>query len=77
MKWINVKDRLPEEQERITCCFNWYKSTKNHVAQGKYAYTTNVYGEQKWYFKIDTLNPDSYVVTHWQSLPPPPKANNV
>lgn len=68
-EWINVKDRLPEQDVYVLC---------NYIALGKHQYQTvgrlwSVNG--RWDLdddsEYDVLN--TKVVTHWMPLPEPPK----
>jgi len=62
MEWIEVKDRLPEEDQRV---IYWFEHTGVHY--GKFTMTEHgacFYGPGGW------LTDD---VTHWMPLPDPPK----
>jgi hypothetical protein len=63
MKWISVKDRLPEKLcNYLVCCFETeYPTHNNHICLSTW---TRSYG---------FLGADDYTITHWMPLPEPPE----
>ncbi len=62
MEWVNIKDRLPEEGQRVLC-FNGYIYLKD--------YDSVFYdGERHW---TGSRIGQIAEVTHWMPLPQPPK----
>lgn len=61
MEWISVKDRLPEEGERVLTC-------KNGIIEiHKYDSRRNGWvDERDWFWSMA-------MVAHWMPLPEPPK----
>lgn len=63
--WISVKDRLPENDGLYIVC--------------RTIYPYQIVFEAKWedgkWLSVVTSNQLEYI-THWQSLPEPPKENN-
>jgi len=63
MNWISVKDQLPGGSGY---CLTFYrKSIKTSYWNGKHFLTTNTVASEKYIRKT---------VTHWMTLPEPPKA---
>jgi hypothetical protein len=59
MKWISVKDRLPEnENEYIVCGIN---------------VTTLNYINGEWFSDVFNTVIDKKLITHWMPLPEPPE----
>ena len=89
MKWISVKDRLPEKEGQYLCYIEAFKDIEN--CEGWYNYIDLIMFDKKVinieYFeyrivhilstKMDFLvNTNSYIskcVTHWMPLPEPPE----
>jgi hypothetical protein len=70
MKWISVKDRLPEENDYFLCY-------RTNIYRGKEIslYEVLEFIEK---FKVWRGNgyPNTEDVTHWMPLPEPPKDDN-
>lgn len=71
VKWISVKDKLPEEAVKVLV-YTEYNATAYGFFTGAYynnrplfAITMNRNSEHSWYEEIR--------VSHWTSLPEPPK----
>lgn len=72
-EWISVKDRLPEVKKDVDLRDNWYigRTINNHTIPLSW---NDYNGEPCWHgyggnsgcFRSDEI------ITHWQSLPPPP-----
>ena len=60
--WINVKDRLPETEERVLIRYRQGKVKRTFVGE-YYPW------EERWSSILDA------VVTHWMPLPEPPEDN--
>lgn len=58
LRWISVKDRLPEEDKYCLIFFN-------NSAQSKGIDCAYYYGDQEWSLEEH--------ITHWMPLPEPPK----
>ena len=61
--WISVKDRLPEDDVSILIC-----STRKTISKATYSSDMGRYyiaDSDLWYNELD--------ITHWRSLPKPPK----
>lgn len=73
VKWISVKDRLPENHKLVLC---YAQST---TGEGNSYFLGAVAHGEFWFLKVnDDIRYVSYpvlhwVVTHWQPLPEPPK----
>ena len=63
MKWISVKDRLPEE--KVNCIVHYQNSYCDN--DGYWAIGFCCYDGEKFQFD------PAYKVTHWMPLPEPPK----
>ena len=69
MKWISVEDRLPEiegygESYNVIICYETTKNGNQIITEGLYYYPLKT-----WHRK-DMLEVN---VTHWMTLPEPPK----
>lgn len=79
MEWISVKERLPEDDERITMHdFKYMKGTKVLVFNGvaKVDNRINVYNDLNFFGLKNTSGwvwENCEEVTHWMPLPEPPK----
>ena len=64
MKWISVKDRLPNKLEG---CLVWYNAnlTKSHIRTATYL------GNE--HFSTSGIQDHKYNISHWQPLPKAPK----
>lgn len=62
VKWISVKDRLPEKGEIVLAC------GKRHATSGMFQGASRN-NPKWWHWKGNTLKE----VTHWMPLPQPPK----
>ena len=60
MKWIKVKDELPEEGKYVLCVY------KNYVPFIGYSVK-----DSKYFKNIDDIEGD-YLCSHWMSLPESP-----
>ena len=63
-EWISVKERLPQEGQKVLCCFTEYG-----MQVAKYVFDWGDY--YVWDCMADNFSLNS--VTHWQPLPEPPK----
>ena len=63
MEWISVKERLPENGERVLTLSTWA-----HVSDRE----LRTYGDGSKRFSPDGLLP-GVDITHWMPLPEPPK----
>jgi hypothetical protein len=63
MKWINVNDRLPEDEERVAILYHTTDSKKLRKFIGEY-----VPNEERW---VNTLS--DTIITYWMPLPEPPE----
>ena len=70
VKWISVKDRLPDTAERVLVCKTWLGTVYKPV----YGYYQD-YPNQKgcWYVLTEFGYYPQREVTHWMPLPQPPK----
>lgn len=59
MKWISVKERMPELKEEIICC-----SEEGYISVEKYRGGDDIYCDST----------DSGYATHWMPLPEPPES---
>lgn len=60
MEWISVKDRLPEDMERVLCV----EENENFVF---ISYYKTQYSTPRW--------DQNRLISHWMSLPKAPKDN--
>lgn len=79
MKWINVKDRLPEDSHPLKSYLIVVKWRDENISdnQWKSYTTTGIFNEHQGLFLTDEEclieeSPND-VVTHWMPLPEPPK----
>jgi len=63
MEWISVKDRLPEDEERVAVLYRW-EDRKDLI---KFIGSYMPY-EKAW---VNTLG--KITITHWMPLPEPPR----
>ena len=68
MKWISVKDRLPELTEKVLVAGNWGVDVAFCRPDG------NFYWEYNGYARLYENRADG--VTHWMPLPPSPSSSN-
>jgi len=61
MEWISVKEKLPEDNERVLIFENRYNNQ----------YTALYYKERNWFIVKDYMPAED--VSHWMPLPKPPK----
>lgn len=61
-KWISVKDRLPEDYEKVLTC-----DAKGNI------HIFFHFHQFVYPFGIDASDERYYEVTHWMPLPQPPK----
>ncbi len=64
-EWINVKDRLPNREQKVLCC-----SRQGDLFIGKYLDAEYVKGIAAF---IDAVKDYARGTTHWMPLPEPPK----
>lgn len=68
MTWINVKDRLPREDEKVL----FYLPERVEIFAGSYQqkFGKGVFAENMdgWWFEDEEI-------THWMPLPTPPEEN--
>ncbi len=69
MEWINVKDRLPTENQKSILVYDSYKYIVS-IAIFKRD-EENMPLPMPWYTMHDDIL-HNYTVTHWQPLPEPP-----
>ncbi len=78
MKWISVKDRLPEYLNDVFICNAHNNSTFNYYTVGFYVPYSGRWGVSTEMLRIskydeyDTIKLDREV-THWMPLPDPPR----
>lgn len=75
MKWISVKDRLPEPEIPVLVT---YIGFVDGVAESDGIATIN-YGEWCWYEDKNSDNDEAVkvTITHWMPLPEPPKESPI
>ena len=61
-EWVSVDDRLPEKHERVLCYYKYEPESPDVICENTY------HGGGRW------LSEGSKV-THWMSLPQPPKGD--
>lgn len=67
MKWISVKDRLPERRGIYLVCAEFFEDARNlHVRTGYYN------KDKGWDLDV-TCDTSDYEVTHWMPLPSLPE----
>jgi hypothetical protein len=69
MKWISVKDKLPEDGSSILCII--YSNNRFWIP-----FTTEFNDGVFWSNDLDNdrgIDPYSHLVSHWMYLPKPPK----
>ena len=80
MKWISIKDRLPETTDNVLVCnFLEYAGCCN-------SFTVAYYNKKGWHPVVDMLTANNYdggavidldeEVTHWMPLLKPPSSHN-
>ena len=73
VKWISVKDKLPDEGERVLIYAprtqNQYYVAMFYTLRGEIKFTMNIYGISYCWYAED--------VTYWMPLPKPPKDGNI
>lgn len=62
-KWISVKDRLPEDGQKVLVC-----GTRKGMQVGTFRGLVHPFDAMCWWWKKDTR----LDVTHWTPLPEPP-----
>lgn len=62
MKWISVKDELPDGYLPVLAI-----NSKGVIRMAEYAF----YEEEWW--KVPSIKPAKHPITHWMPLPEPPK----
>ena len=70
MKWISVKDRLPEEFESVLVC------NLNGITQDERDIEIAILHEDKIFYYVAPWNYDLFSIakaTHWMPLPEPPE----
>lgn len=69
MEWISVKEKLPKNRTAVLCIIRYKNPDK------WFTYALLDYNEGEWeYFSGYKENFNSYYqVTHWMSMPEPPK----
>ena len=81
MKWINVKDRLPDFDVPVLCNVAYLNFNKEYYylsvfkrhndIEGWLWYQWSGYGDLREKSNYDDC--DDYDITHWMPLPEPPK----
>lgn len=66
-KWISVEERLPNAGEKVMI-----RGVKNGMQIGAFSGITRHGKNRRWWWKKNTI----LEVTHWMSLPEPPKEVN-
>lgn len=67
-QWISVKDRLPEDRQKVLAFGYWPDSEAASIIQAKY-YSEDLYNRPSFVSHALTLKH----VSHWMKLPEPPK----
>lgn len=68
-KWINCKDKMPEDRTLVLFCYVNEKGLKSV----HYGYHFNINGITAWAKPSGGLNYCDEEITHWQPIPEPPK----
>lgn len=72
-KWISVKDRLPEEYKRVLVFRGNYEGDdKEEIIHVGFLHSKDGFYGSQYGLLDDDLYPHT-MVTHWMSLPEPPK----
>lgn len=67
--WISVKDRLPEEEQKVLCV-----TCDEEIVIAEFSHFSYDFGRRgEWHYW--GIRPPEFV-THWQPLPTPPKEDN-
>ena len=67
MKWISVKDLLPEESKDVLMAYDYSIVSKKTIYMG-------FYFKKRWHFAEEgEYIGDDRTVTHWMPLPEPPQ----
>ena len=69
MKWISVKDKLPEKPIDVLVCGNKYGELANGKWQAVLCFVGGVWVENE----DDRVDWTGHKPTHWMPLPEPPK----
>ena len=67
-EWISVKDRLPENNKKVLCCY--YFGERNDMP---FISTLDYYATDEMPHFQHTLGNENMHVTHWMPLPEPPR----
>lgn len=69
MKWISVKDRLPEKDTTIIVAYMSRKRGRHYMRVDVGRYRKRFEHERKYIFYVNSFVADA---KYWQPLPPPP-----
>lgn len=67
MKWISVKDRLPNKNQKVLIFLDGY-SHRNHIDLVSFIGINGSY----YFWDADEYGYEENEVTHWMELPKPP-----
>ena len=74
MKWISVKDQMPESRENILAFVNnpWNDRGYSYSYEGMRLVKQSIYIKEKNIFETDCCGRTLGNVTHWMELPEKP-----
>ena len=82
MKWISVKDKLPETHDRVLVC-RIIKVMDFEIQTHDIGYLEGTGGSDRWRLDSQQYSPlpttptlDSGIITHWMPLPKLPDKKN-
>lgn len=74
MEWISVKDKIPKESDIFTCKRESGDTLKCYFHKDQMVWMTNYCKSHRLsYWQCKASKEWLYDVTHWMSLPEPPK----
>lgn len=72
MKWISVKDRLPNHTDFYLICYYWHTNGERHIKEAFYTDLAWSIYHPDGAVNYSDENP-KFIVTHWMLLPSLPK----